>query len=185
MIDIMYHKVELFLKILKDCPEITHVGEEVLRQRCEEVSLEEGCEVAQKLRETLSKYRQIAGLGRGLAAPQIGISKRVFVTLMNDEFQTFINPNLIQVSKDMNFLRESCISSSLLWADVKRPKSIMLSWTNEGGELKTEEFSDFPARLLQHEYDHLEGVVNLDVCEKASIEFVRSSPRDEKLREVQ
>lgn len=84
----------------------------------------------------------------------------------------------------MNFLRESCISSSLLWADVKRPKSIILSWINEDGEPKTEKFSDFPARLLQHEYDHLEGRVNLDVCEKARIEFVKSSPREEKLRDA-
>lgn len=177
----LQHNAELFLKILKECPEITYIGQEVLRKPTAEVSLEEGVVIAAKLQATLLRFRRITGLGRGLAAPQIGIGKRVFVTFMNDEFQTFINPKLVKVSKDMNFLRESCISSHLLCADVKRPKSITLSWMNEKGESKTEDFTDFPARLLQHEHDHLEGLVNLDVCEKASIEFVKSSPRDEKL----
>lgn len=184
MIEILPRNTEIFLKTLKECPEVTYVGEEVLRKLCVEVSLQEGLEIAEKLKSVLLKYREITGLGRGLAAPQIGLDKRVFVTFMNGEFQTFINPKLVRASKDMNFLRESCISSTLLWADVKRSKSIVLSWTNEDGDLKTEEFGDFPARLLQHEYDHLEGRVNLDVCEKASIEFVKSSPREEKLREA-
>jgi peptide deformylase len=184
MVDMLQHNIKLFLTILKECPEITYVGQEVLRSRASEVPLGEGVIIAKALQATLLRFREITGLGRGLAAPQIGIGKRVFVTFMNGEFQTFINPKLVRASKDMNFLRESCISSTLLWADVKRSKSIVLSWTNEDGDLKTEEFGDFPARLLQHEYDHLEGRVNLDVCEKASIEFVKSSPREEKLREA-
>lgn len=184
MIDLLPHRAKSFLKTLKECPEITYVGEKVLRQPCVEVSIKEGVKIAEKLKATLSTYRKITSLGRGLVAPQTGISKRVFVTFMNDEFQVFINPKLLKVSRKKNLLRESCISSSLLWADVKRPKEITLSWTNENGERREESFTEFPARLLQHEYDHLEGRVNLDVCEKASIEFVKSSPREEKLRDA-
>lgn len=69
-------------------------------------------------------------------------------------------------------------------ADVKRPESITVKYANEEGTELEEKCEGFLARLLQHEYDHLEGIVNLDKAEPASIEFQLNNPLDEKLRDV-
>ena len=58
----------------------------------------------------------------------------------------------------------------------------ILKLTGNRGLHKNVEFEGFLARLLQHEYDHLEGIINLDICKSGTIEFVTTSPADEKLR---
>lgn len=149
----------------------------------EEVDLVEALEIAEKLKTVILNFREVTGLGRGIAAPQIGINKKVFVTYVEDKFQIYINPKILEKSEKKNFFRELCMSSGLIWADVKRSQKINLSWTDENGEKQEKEFEGFLARLLQHEFDHLLGVVNLDVCEKGTEEFVLTDPKLETLRD--
>ncbi len=179
---IIKSKIEIFNKACESCPELIYVGEKSLREKSTDVTIPEALDIVEKLKETLLNYRNATGLGRGIAAPQIGINKRVFVTYVEDRFQIYINPKIIEQSVTQNLFRELCMSSGLFWADVKRSEKIKLSWTDETGTEKTDEFESFFARLLQHEYDHLEGIVNLDVCKSGTIEFVTTSPADEKLR---
>lgn len=169
--------------IIEQIPELTYIGDPVLRLRAREVSLEEGLSVGKRLIETLLAYRSITGLGVGLAAPQIGISARVFVTHKEDVSKIFINPNLVEVSHEENIYKENCLSSSHVWCDVKRPKSITLSYTNESGEEVTEKYDTFWARLIQHEYDHLEGIVNVDKATTGTIEYRISDPKQERIRD--
>jgi peptide deformylase len=176
-------RVEIFQKAMEACPLLVYAGEKSLRQPSTEVGHDEAMQLAEKLKSTLLDYRSVTGLGRGVAAPQIGINKKVFVTYVDDKFEVFINPQILEVSKEKNLLRELCMSSGVFCADIKRSRKVKLSWTNQFGEKCEKEFDGFWARLIQHEYDHLEGILNLDVCEKGSIEFVVNNPKDEKLRD--
>ena len=174
---------ENFQKILDECPALTFIGNKVLREKTNEVSLNEGLSIAENLKNVLLKYRSIAGYGRGLAAPQIGENKSVFVTYTDNQFQVYINSKITKKSEDFNFYREGCLSCGYIWADVKRSKAITLEYLNENGEIKSINADGFLARLLQHEYDHIEGVMNIDIADQGSIEFMIDDPLKEQLRD--
>lgn len=176
-------KVDLFQKIISKVPELVYLGNPVLRTPTEETAVEEAKFISDKLTATLLKIRKIAGYGRGLAAPQIGINKSVFVTFVGDKFQTFINPEIVSRSKENNYYRELCLSSGILWADVERPESIDLKWTDLDSNTHKQKFSSFQARLIQHEEAHLRGICNLDEAIKGTIEIPTGSPLEEKLRD--
>lgn len=171
-----------FVLVHKEIPELTFIGDSVLRTKTRTVSLKKGITIANRLKKTLKKYRKLTGAGRGLAAPQIGESVAVSVTYTDNKFQTFINPKIVKSSKKMNLYREQCMSIGILSADVKRPEQITLRWMDEKGGKHEEDFSGFMARLLQHEYDHLQGVVNIDIAIPSTIEFATKDPLKEKLR---
>lgn len=173
---------QTFEKILEQCPELTFIGDTVLRNKTSDVSVEEGIVIGEKLKTTLANYRAITGFGRGLAAPQIGESKSVFVTFVADVFKTYINPKIIDTSSQHNFYRESCLSCGYLSVDVKRPISITLEYIDEQGIVHKELLDSFSARLIQHEYDHLQGIVNVDKVEPSSINFALNDPLKEQLR---
>ena len=167
------------------CPEIVYDGHEVLRQKTEDVGLEQGIVIGNFLSKVLKKHREVTGMGRGLAAPQIGENKSVFVTFVDDKFQIYINPRMIKRSDNKNLYKEGCLSCVPMWADVKRSRSITLEYTDEYGNFNIKEYDGFMARLLQHEYDHLEGILNVDIAEPGTLEEMNSDPFLEKLRDVE
>ena len=168
--------------VLGECPELTYIGNPILRKPTEEVSSEEARIISEKLQVTLKKYRDISGLGRGLAAPQIGESKSVFVTYVGDAFKTYGNPKITKISLETNMYRESCLSCGFLSVDIRRPASVTIEYTNEDGEIICEDLTSFSARLVQHEYDHLLGIVNIDKAEPGSIDFMLNDPLKEEIR---
>jgi peptide deformylase len=172
-----------FQKIITEIPELGLFGEPVLHTPADTVSLKEASSIVPQLEQALLKYRQLAGLGRGIAAPQIGISKQVFITYINDTVEAYLNPEITTYSQETNCYREPCMSSSIMWSDVERPKEIRLSWMDSNGHQHEEQFDGFMARLLQHEYDHLQGCVCLDKAIPGTISFVDSDPGGEKLRD--
>lgn len=181
MNDNLKQKVKIFEKILNEIPEFRYIGDPILRTKTKKVRLSEGIKIGNKLGKVLVKYRKLAGFGRGLAAPQIGINKSVFVSFVDDKLQIFINPKIVKTSKTKNYFRELCLSSGFTWGDVKRPDWIELEWTNEKRKFQKQKFDSFMARLVQHEYAHLLGETNLDIAETKTIEFAKN-PLDEKLR---
>lgn len=103
----------------------------------------------------------------GLAAPQIGISKRIILVDVGvdkerknlGELRAYINPHIIWSSLECNEGRESCYSVDFRLAGVvSRPSHIKISAYTREGELISEEFRDFTARIFQHEIDHLDGI---------------------------
>jgi peptide deformylase len=101
----------------------------------------------------------------GLAAPQIGISKRVVIIGMNavgggeqPELREFINPEIIETSDAQEKGREGCFSTSRVCGIVERAKKVKVRAYNRQGELFEHEFEGFPARVAQHEVDHLNGI---------------------------
>jgi len=173
-----------FSKILRQFPKITYAGNKALRTKAKRVNFKDGVRIGKRLVAVLKKYKIMTGRGRGLAAPQIGIAKTVFVTFLDDTFEIYINPRIIRRSKEKNLYRESCISSATLSADVVRPRKITLIYSDLRGMRKEIIAEGFLARLLQHEHDHLHGILSIDISEPGSIEYTTKKFTREKLRVV-
>jgi len=114
--------------------------------------------VAQGMLEALKK-----GKGVGLAGPQIGLMQQIFVvSIEGDEPRVFINPSILETSQETAKYEEGCLSIPGIWADVIRPKTVKVQAWNEKGRPFTIEASGLLARVILHEYDHLEGILFID-----------------------
>lgn len=182
MLEIIKERVATFNRVLNEIPEIKYVGDPILRQQTESVEVAEGVMIGDQLGKILLRYREIAGVGRGLAAPQIGLNKAVFVTFVENKLQTFINPVIVEKSPETNFYKELCLSSGIMAADVERPEWVVMKWTNVEGVTHEKKVEGFLARLYQHEESHLRGIVNLDEVTPQGIEFATFDPLKEQLR---
>ncbi len=110
--------------------------------------------------------------GVGLAAPQVGKSIRVFVidstAMVSDDptIQTFkkafINPKIIEKTGDESLFIEGCISIPNIREEVSRPPQIRIQYYDENWGFHDDYFDGVPARIIQHEYDHLEGILFVD-----------------------
>ncbi len=110
--------------------------------------------------------------GIGLAAPQIGRAIRLFVIdadVMKDDFpecaffkRCFINAHIVEYSDYQVTENEGCLSIPGIHEKVERPNSITIEYVNENFEPQRETFSGFAARVVQHEYDHIEGELFID-----------------------
>lgn len=96
--------------------------------------------------------------GIGLAAPQVGLSKRIFVTNVDDDKKRiFINPEIVMTSPDLVEYEEGCLSFPGLYFVVKRSSALRIQAFNEKGRPFTVEADGLLARVILHEYDHLQG----------------------------
>lgn len=110
--------------------------------------------------------------GVGLAAPQIGLSIRLFVIdaspFAEDESElegfkrVYINPKIIERTGDSVQFNEGCLSIPNIREDVDRPDSVTIEYYDENFQLKTESYEGIVARIVQHEFDHLEGILFTD-----------------------
>ncbi len=140
-------------------------GDPVLRARAEEVS-----EINEEIRQLVENMfdTMYAEDGVGLAAPQVGVSKRVFIVDVSDvegepdEPAVFINPEIVWRSAATGVLEEGCLSIPGVREDVKRPLEIEVKAQNEKGEQIHFKADGLFARAIQHEYDHLNGVLFVD-----------------------
>ena len=149
---------------------ITKLGEEILRQKAEPVKPEE---INDDLRNFLNEMFEamIAADGVGLAGPQAGISKRLFVVIADDDVRrVFINPQIISTSAEMVDFEEGCLSVPQVYESISRPKKVTVQAFNENGRPFTLEADGLLARVIQHEYDHLDGILFIDRGDKAFAE---------------
>ncbi|MRT93503.1 peptide deformylase [Ancylomarina sp. 16SWW S1-10-2] len=112
--------------------------------------------------------------GVGLAAPQVGRSIRMFVLdcssfeeeepELKDFKKMFINAHITDRNGEEWSMSEGCLSIPKLNEDVMRPETIRIEYYDENWEFHDEEYSGFAARVIQHEYDHLEGILFTDHC---------------------
>jgi len=180
---IIKEKIATFNQILNEIPDFRYVGDPILRSKTEQISdIKEGVKIGDQLGKTLIHYREIAHIGRGLAAPQLGINKSVFVTFVDEKLQTFINPRIVEKSSETNYYKELCLSSGIMATDVERPEWIVMEWTDVEDTKHTQKFEGFLARLYQHEESHLRGIVNLDEAAPQGIEILTFDPLKEQLR---
>lgn len=97
----------------------------------------------------------------GIAAPQIGIPKRIFVVSLNDVFYVFVNPSIKPFGKKTSLI-EGCLSFPDIYIKVDRPEKVKVKYFNEKGDIKKLRAQDFPAKVIQHEHDHLDGILLSD-----------------------
>jgi peptide deformylase len=116
-----------------------------------------------------SQVQRMAGImndaiGVGLAAPQLGVSQRVLVYRVGPEAQVIVlaNPEIQWTSDESETLEEGCLSIPGIQVDVERPVHVRVRAMDEGGDDRLVEASGLEARVIQHEMDHLDGVLILD-----------------------
>jgi peptide deformylase len=140
--------------------QILTLGNELLRQKALPVK-KIGPEYAMIAKELIDLLHE--GKGVGLAGPQVGIMDRVFaVHVEGDIPRIFINPSIIETSQDTWKYEEGCLSIPGMYADVIRPKAVKIQAWNEKGRPFTLEAAGLMARVILHEYDHLDGLLFID-----------------------
>lgn len=110
--------------------------------------------------------------GVGLAAPQVGVNKRVFVvdTHQNGERLAFINPEILSTSDDSVPYEEGCLSLPGVYKTIYRPSSVEVSFKNEKGKGNIIKVSGLLARVIQHENDHLNGKLFISHLSESEME---------------
>ena len=142
-------------------------GNSVLRERA--VEIVKGEVDVKKLSEDMFETMHNAD-GIGLAAPQIGISKRIFVvdgSMLEDEDmkdfkEVFINPTIESETGDAWEFEEGCLSIPAVRGGVLRKSNIHITYFDEEWNKKTEEYDGMRARVIQHEFDHINGKLFVD-----------------------
>lgn len=140
--------------------EIKKYGEGVLREVAQEVEKidDEILEILDNMVETMREAK-----GVGLAAPQVGISKRMFVCDQGDGVvRKVINPVITPLTENLMEYEEGCLSVPGIYKRVQRPEKIKIEYLNEEGERVTEEVEGFLAIIMQHEFDHLDAILFVD-----------------------
>jgi peptide deformylase len=99
--------------------------------------------------------------GLGLAAPQIGINKRILAIRANPMIVMF-NPKIVDTSEELIKLEEGCLSFPEVFLKISRPRFIRVRYTQPNGNIVTEKYGDITARVVQHEIDHLDGITMVD-----------------------
>jgi peptide deformylase len=147
-------------------------GSAVLRRRADDVDISKADKAQVKaffedMHETMKNAD-----GCGLAAPQVGVSERMLLVDGNDLVENYpelkdfvrkmINPVVVEESEETSSYSEGCLSIPNVDADITRPKTIKVRYYDENLEQKEEVFDDFAARMVQHEMDHLDGVMFTD-----------------------
>ncbi|MDQ3251442.1 MAG: peptide deformylase, partial [Actinomycetota bacterium] len=140
-------------------------GDPVLKTRAAPVdSFDES--LVRLTQDMLSTMRDNEGVG--LAANQVGRLKRVFVAAIEDDEYVIVNPVLSDWSETTESAQEGCLSIPGILVDVERPTGVTVSGQDLSGEPLQIEASDLLARVLQHEVDHLDGVLILDRTDRPS-----------------
>jgi len=146
---------------MKTLSDLLLLGDPRLYQMCDPILKEElplvndwVADLANVMREVRTKY----GFGRAIAAPQLGIMKRL-IYMNIDKPVVFINPELTDLSVDLFELWDDCMSFPNLLVKVKRHSSLAINYRDENWQPQTRQMEGALSELLQHEYDHLDGIL--------------------------
>lgn len=151
-------------KLAKPPLALHYLGDRVLRQSCKRIT-KIGPDVRQLAREMLQTMYSEDGIG--LAAPQIGINKQMLVVDADPENSTtppivLINPVIRKFSTETSVAQEGCLSIPKVYLDVTRPISIEVRYKDEQGRPQQLVADELLSRVIQHEMDHLNGVMFVD-----------------------
>ena len=161
---------------------IYKLGEEVLRQKSVPIKdteiNDELRQLAVEMFETMDEAN-----GVGLACPQIGKNIRMFVAMADDDVQrVFINPQIIATSDDSVPYEEGCLSVPQVYENIMRPSKVTVQAQDQNGKKFTLEAEGLLARIIQHETDHLDGVIfidrgDADFAKKTAEQFAKRAER--------
>ncbi|WP_320112786.1 peptide deformylase [Draconibacterium orientale] len=141
-------------------------GSKILRNKAHDIDAEDNfTELAANMALTLKKQQ-----GYGLAGPQVAALKNIFVidtTSLNEdatvpEVRMYLNPEILDYSKEELYYNEGCLSIPGIFEDVIRPDKIEVRYRNENFDVREVTLDGLVARIFQHEYDHLQGILFID-----------------------
>ncbi len=141
--------------------EILLLGNPLLYEKSEEVKVEELEElrpVFTDMFDCIKGIRRDYGFGRAIAAPQIGVKKRL-ICMLTDKPYIIINPTLEFIGDEMMELMDDCMSFPNLLVRVRRYRHCILRYLDENWEMQEMQMDDDMSELIQHEYDHLDGIL--------------------------
>ena len=152
---------------MNECKIVTY-GNDILRAKAEDIN-----ELNQEIIDLIPRMYQIMydSRGVGLAGPQIGISKRIFVYDIGEGPHALINPKIVK-SKGELWGIEGCLSIPGLQGEVPRAELITVTGMDENGEQVKINAEDYLARVFQHEIDHLDGMMFIDRADPETLETV-------------
>lgn len=140
-------------------PIVTGADTPILRKKTKKVAAftKELQKLTQDLLDTVHHAE-----GAGLAAPQIGVSERVTIARIGEEFVLLVNPEILWKSENTVLGEEGCLSLPNIWLNVPRSTDIILRYVDPKGREFEKKLSGFDARVVQHEVDHLDGILIVD-----------------------
>ncbi len=138
---------------------IKKYGDSILRRVCEPVEKVSEAErnTFSSMAETMYKHQ-----GIGLAGPQVGLNKKLIVADAGSGLVTLANPEILEKGKIKDFLEEGCLSLPGISVNIKRPTEVLVEGLDRKGNNIQLKATGLLARVLQHEIDHLNGVLILD-----------------------
>ncbi len=134
-------------------PKLYEVSEKVKREELEDLR-----PVFDDMFDCIRGIRRDYGFGRAIAAPQIGVQKRL-ICMLTDKPYVIINPTLEFVGDEMMELMDDCMSFPKLLVRVRRYRHCILRYLDENWVLNEKQMDDDMSELIQHEYDHLDGIL--------------------------
>jgi peptide deformylase len=146
---------------MKTIHDILLLGDSRLYETCEPVEKDELPLVpgwVQHLHEAMEDIRKVYGFGRGIAAPQLGIMKRLFYMNLDRPY-VILNPELKDLSDEKFELWDDCMSFPNLLVKVARHESLTLDYLDENWKKQSLHVTGALSELIQHEYDHLDGIL--------------------------
>jgi peptide deformylase len=147
---------------------VLQLGDPLLREKCAPVTDPSSPVIANliaDLKDTLAHWRSETGYGRGIAAPQIGVLSRViFLKLPGEQPLPLINPEIVERSEEKMIVWDACLSFLSIFMQVERHREISVRYQNLRGETFTIQAGEGRnlSELLQHEIDHLDGILAID-----------------------
>jgi peptide deformylase len=139
----------------------------ILREKAEKVE-----KIDKEVKELVKEMKKIMiqHNGVGLAANQIGKNLSIFVAYDNKKFYTFINPQIVKFFGKEKIMEEGCLSIPNVWGQIKRYEGVVVSYQDLFGKNKKLRAKGLLAQIIQHEIDHLNGVLFID----KAIEVIRT-----------
>lgn len=161
----MYELVEEASKVLRNPTEMFNFNE----PQCD----------AQELVDGMKDAMELHG-GLGLSANQVGVDVSMFVMRTQDEgIVGFFNPVITQISQETEMMKEGCLSFPDIYIMLKRPKSIVFDYQTAEGEKRSLKLEGIGARCVQHEIDHLNGIIFLQRASQLKIErALKARPKE-------
>lgn len=150
---------------------VTGADTEILRTVCAPVTnfSDELVDLVNEMQETMLYEDPDTGLiGVGIAANQVGVNQRIFLITLNvgspktSEVLVMINPETVSLSDEKITMEEGCLSLPKTFGAVSRPKEVAMKWQDITGNWYEQTFEGWDARIILHEYDHLEGIMFID-----------------------
>lgn len=147
---------------MKGLKDIILLGDSRLYEVCSPLTKEDDAlieEMVADLHNAMMEFREKYKAGRAIAAPQLGYMKRLIYMNIHGVATVFINPEIIYQSNDMMELWDDCMSLPNLLVKLKRHKTIHIRFFDQNWVPQELELTDDLSELLQHEYDHLDGIL--------------------------